>query len=265
MNIRKLIATYTSKKRVADVMQYYAEWNDRYIQAFGDTFQSHRPEDLPGYFKYLSHQLNLHEGMSVLDAGCGIGGPMFGIAGLNPACSFVGLNVSEEQLKIIEKKKIETGAINTDVQKGDFHLLDQIFAPEAFDRVYFLESLVHAQNTEQVIQGVYHALKPYGKIYIKDLFERTAISADDERKIKESVKVNNKLFRMTIIKKEEVLMLLRKYGFKLDYCKLLEIEANQEVGNRFVIENNIVTDVSDWHPYLEWYEIRATKVMSVFD
>jgi hypothetical protein len=115
------------------------------------------------------------------------------------------------------------------------------------------------------MKEVHKVLKPYGKVYIKDLYRRVAIDGKDEALIQKSVDVNNDLFRMNIDKKENLLLILRKYGFKLDFCKLLEIEANQDVGNQFVIENGLVNHESDWHPYLEWYEIRATKVVSVFD
>jgi ubiquinone/menaquinone biosynthesis C-methylase UbiE len=253
------------KDRVKEVENYYREWTPRYQHTFGDTFQSHRPENLQDYFAYLSAQINIQPGMQIADAGCGIGGPLFGLAKLHPDCKFLGLNLSTEQLEVAQKRRTNEAIEHVSFELSNFHHLRQSFSSESFDRIYFLESLVHSDQVERVLVEVHHCLKPYGKIYIKDLFERVALDANDEKKIKRSVEENDRLFCMNIRRKEDLLLMLRKVGFKLDFCKLLEIEANQDVGNKFVVENNIVKDVSQWHPYLEWYEIRATKVMTAFD
>lgn len=246
------------------VKQYYSEWTDRYIKSFGDTFQANRPSDLKSYFEYLLKSIDIQNGFHVIDAGCGVGGPLFGLAQFVEA-KFTGLNISPEQLEIANKRLSEEGVNNVSFVECDFHKLGKEVMPETVDRVYFLESLVHSSDTKRVINEVHKVLKPYGKIYIKDLFERVAVSKEDKAKILNSVKINNELFKLFIQPKEKLLWELREAGFKLDFCRQLEIETNQDVGNRFVIDNGLVKHESDWHPYLEFYEIRATKIISEFD
>jgi ubiquinone/menaquinone biosynthesis C-methylase UbiE len=249
---------------VFDVRRYYSEWTERYIKSFGDTFQANRPTDLKSYFEYLLKSIDIQKGFHVIDAGCGVGGPLFGLAKVVDA-KFTGLNISPEQVEIANKRLSEEGVNNVSFVECDFHKLGQEVLPETIDRVYFLESLVHSSDIKRVINEVHKALKPYGKIYIKDLFERVAVSKEDKAKILNSVKINNELFKLFIQPKEKLLWELREAGFKLDFCRQLEIETNQDVGNRFVIENGLVKHESDWHPYLEFYEIRATKIISAFD
>lgn len=260
----KMLDLFKKKNRVKEVEEYYRKWTEKYIDSFGDTFQAHQPKDLDAYYSYLVKSIDIKPGYMLLDAGCGVGGPMLGMAKILEA-KFHGVNISGVQVEKCATKIIENNLKNVSVSEGDFHKLSKQFPPNSMDRVFFLESLVHSYNIDLVIKEVKKILKPYGKIYIKDLFEKVAIDSDDKMKIKRSLLINNDLFKMTILSKEKVLNILRDNGFKLDFCKLLDIEANQDLGNGFVIDNNIVTHESDWHPYLEWYEIRATKIMSPFD
>src|SRR5580700_7041298 len=60
---------------VSEVKQYYEDWTQRYIESFGDTFQSRRLNDLPKLTDYLIESAGIKSGMKIVDAGCGICGP----------------------------------------------------------------------------------------------------------------------------------------------------------------------------------------------
>lgn len=255
---------FKNKSNAKQVEEYYSNWTLKYIESFGDTFQASRPDNLDSFFSYLIKSIDIKDGLVVVDAGCGIGGPLINMSEKVNA-NFIGLNVSNQQIQIAKSKLSDMNNKRVEFFECDFHDLSSLSLIEPVDRIYFLESMVHSNDTQKVIREAHSVLKPYGKIYIKDLFERVPVSKEDKLKIKRSVKINNKLFCLKIQPKEQILQELRDCGFKLDFCKQLEIETNQNVGNNFIIKNNLVKHESDWHPYLEWYEIRATKIQSEFD
>ena len=116
-------------------------------------------------------------------------------------------------------------------------------------------------KTEKAIQQAYELLRPDGILYIKDLYEKTPYNEDEKKGIKHWVDHNNEHIRLNIIKKEELLIILREQGFQLEFCQLMRIPTNQDLGNKFVVENGIMPDpiANTLQPYLEWYEIKAIK------
>ena len=91
---RWLGAAEWSSERVA---RYYDEWHERYMAAFGDTFQSQRTTDIGELFTHIADQAELAPGMRVLDAGCGIAGPALWLA-RHREVSVAALNISGVQV-----------------------------------------------------------------------------------------------------------------------------------------------------------------------
>ena len=104
-------------------------------------------------------KLDLHEGMTVVDVGCGIGGPMRRVV-REAGVRVVGVNSSEVQL---EKAK----ALNAEA--GLDHMVDYLacsfmdmgaVADGAFDRGYAIESTCHAPDKAGAFAEIYRVLKP---------------------------------------------------------------------------------------------------------
>jgi ubiquinone/menaquinone biosynthesis C-methylase UbiE len=245
-------------KQVAD---YYEHWTLKYMESFGHIFQSKQantPEELTEYY---IRQMGVLPQMKMVDAGCGIGGPACMIAQKVPVYIDC-VTISPLQASIAKKEVAEK---NLDRQvkifEGDFHQLNKVLPNTGYDIVYFLESLVHSSTPEIAIGQAYNLLKPDGIIYIKDLYKKTAYSQGEEKDIQSWVDHNNKHIKLNIITKEELLILLRKQGFQLEFCQLMRIPTNQDLGNQFVTINQIMPDPikNSLPPYLEWYEIKAIK------
>jgi ubiquinone/menaquinone biosynthesis C-methylase UbiE len=244
---------------------YYSKWTKAYVGSFGDTFQANQGNDRATFFDYYVKSMGLEEGMRVLDAGCGVGGPMREIASRAALDEIIGLNVTPEQIELARKASIPLG-YNGDsfrFQLGDYHQLDSYFPAKYFDVVYFLESLVHSPDPEQVIRGVRKVLKEDGILYIKDLYRRTALDAEDEQRISKSIQDNNAIFCLNIIPKSDLLSIFERNGFELVFLKKIELPTNQEIGNRFVLENNIIPDMSTWYPYLEFFEMKLINRFNI--
>ena len=109
--------------------------------------------------RLMIDKLELREGMTVIDVGCGIGGPMRRVA-REAGVKVVGLNYSKVQL---DKAK----ALNA--ESGIGHMFDYLacsfmdmsdVADGAFDRAYAIESTCHAPDKAGAFAEIYRVLKP---------------------------------------------------------------------------------------------------------
>lgn len=155
---------------VSDVKKYYEDWTKRYIEGFGDVFQGSRPASTEELFDYIIQAARLEDGLSVLDAGCGVCGPAIGFVerrNLNiEAITLSGVQVDEAKGRI-KAKGLEQ---KLNVRQGDYHQLSNLYPANSFDRVLFLESLCHAEDYRSVLRQAYQVLKPGGYLYIKDFY-----------------------------------------------------------------------------------------------
>lgn len=249
-----------SKSAPDKVAAYYDEWTDRYMQGFGDIFQAKQADTQEALMDYFARQMGLRDGMKILDAGCGVGGPARLLA-RRFDLHIDAVTISETQAEIARCKVEEEGLQHrVTVHSGDFHDLSA-FAPGTYDVVYFMESLVHSPQPAKAIAEAYRLLKADGVLYIKDLYEKTPYSPEEIKDIQHWVAHNNEHLCLHIIPKEELLLMLRRQGMQLEFCQLMRIPTNQDLGNRFVAVNNIMPDpiANSLPPYLEWYEIKALK------
>jgi cyclopropane fatty-acyl-phospholipid synthase-like methyltransferase len=241
------------------VASYYDEWTPSYMDGFGEIFQSNQCDDIDEFFNYYIKSIGLKDGDKVIDAGCGVGGPAINIAKRKKV--FVdALTISQEQVAIA-RQKISDAKLEDQIKvhQLDFHKMAAALPPESYDAIYFMESLVHSTAPKKVLEQCYTLLKREGVLYIKDLFAKTAFHPDEQKNIDKWVDHNNKAMFLNIIPKEEVLMMARELGYVLQFCKLIELPTNQDLGNAWSIKNNVMPDPSTWQPYLEWYEIKFYK------
>ncbi|MBC9811122.1 class I SAM-dependent methyltransferase [Crocinitomicaceae bacterium CZZ-1] len=253
----KKITNYLTPKKVED---YYDAWTANYLTGFGLIFQSKVAENDDQLIQYYAGQMGIQDGLTILDAGCGVCGVAVELAKLN-TITIDAVTISKEQVsfgkELVSKHGLDE---KITVFKDDFHLLSN-FKHNHYDIIYFMESLVHSNNPRKVIKRAKQLLKPDGVIYIKDLFEKTPYTKSEQKDIRKWVKHNNKHIKLNIIPKEKLLMILRKEGFQLEFCQLMKIPTNQDKGNKFVVDFHIMPDPlkNSLPPYLEWYEIKAIK------
>ncbi|KAL4964159.1 sterol methyltransferase [Aspergillus stella-maris] len=118
---------------------------------------------------YLAHQIGIREGMSVLDVGCGLGGPAREIARLTDA-HIIGLNNNEYQINKARRYVAQWGLQDQiSFVKGDFAQMALTFETPGegegegegiFDAAYAIEATMHAPTLESVYSGIYRVLKP---------------------------------------------------------------------------------------------------------
>jgi len=154
------------KEKYADLVNTYYDlatdfyefgWGSSFHFAQRDTGESFKAS-LARHEHFLADELALRPGMVVLDAGCGVGGPMREIATYSGA-TVIGVNNNAYQVDKAEKYTSRLGLEETcQVIKGDFMSIP--LPDDTFDAAYSIEATVHAPNHTELFKEFYRVLKP---------------------------------------------------------------------------------------------------------
>ncbi|MDD3876784.1 MAG: class I SAM-dependent methyltransferase [Bacteroidales bacterium] len=217
------------------VGSYYDEWNDRYLETYGDTIQSYRTEDLNELHAYIAKSAGLKDGMRILDAGCGFGGPAMYFAEHHDI-QIEALTISQKQMDIL-KHNIDIAKLTDKISAkcGDFHDLDKIYNKESFDAVLFLESFGHAWNPKKLLKAAAGVLKTGSYIYIKDYFKK---DMPDDRLQKKLIKMGLKnmddIYRYNTPDLYHTIYLMRKLNFELRSLKIPDFSIEKWDKNKVI-------------------------------
>ncbi|KAL8243847.1 hypothetical protein R6Q59_010105 [Mikania micrantha] len=146
---------------------YYNLATDLYEYGWGTSFHFCRFAYGEGFHQaiarhehYLAHSMGIRENMTVLDVGCGVGGPAREIIKFT-GCKVMGFNNNDYQiqraLRYAQKHGLENKFAAT---KGDF--MQMQFEDNSFDAVYAIEATVHAPDLKGVYSEILRVLKPGG-------------------------------------------------------------------------------------------------------
>ena len=109
--------------------------------------------------RLMIDKLEMREGMTVIDIGCGIGGPMRRVA-REAGVRVVGLNNNEIQLDKAKSLNAEAGVGHmVDYLACSFMDMSAV-ADGTFDRGYAIESTCHAPDKAGAFAEIYRVLKP---------------------------------------------------------------------------------------------------------
>ena len=217
MHLRKLSNGLKAAYRGSDVagrVQHFDRWSDRALsRGVGGTGYDHTETvkeyyDLGGEFMVFAwgeslhfaplspqesleeskirHQrlmiakLELREGMSVVDIGCGIGGPMRRVV-REAGVRVVGVNSNEIQLDKAKSLNAEAGLDDmVDYLACSFMDMSAI-AGDTFDRGYAIESTCHAPNKAGAFAEIYRVLKPGAFFWGQEMCMTNKFDSNDSR------------------------------------------------------------------------------------
>ncbi len=254
------------ENEVNKVKEYYTRLNGDYTRIFGETLQAYRPASDKELYRYLLNSIGLKDGMRVLDAGCGFGGPAFYFASqLKIHIDAITISPEQSEYAIEKLAKIKLkGKVVPRVE--DYHLIENLFEADGFDLIYFLESLVHADNPDMVIKGCQKTLKKGGVLYIKDLFYGVATEPGERERIDIAVKNCNEVTCQTIRPVDEILKSIREHNLKLISVARLPFPSDFSKVNTFYHDTDvrIYKDQQGRYSgigpeYVTFYEIKAFK------
>ena len=116
-------------------------------------------ESIVRHQRLMIGKLGLKQGMTAIDVGCGVGGPMRRVARESGA-RVVCLNNNEQQLEKAKRKNIEAGLDHmADYAHCNFMDMSR-FDADAFDAGYAIESTCHAPDKKGAFAEIFRVLKP---------------------------------------------------------------------------------------------------------
>jgi len=176
LEANKYVALFSKDKSEAErlhnyeavVNSYYDLATDFYEYGWGSSFHfAQRSEvetlaaSIARHEHFLASKLQLGENSTVVDIGCGIGGPAREISRFSGA-AVTGLNNNEYQVSraniLTQRQHISPKKCN--FVKGDF--MDQPFKDNSFDAAYAIEATCHAPDRVGCYEEILRVVKPGG-------------------------------------------------------------------------------------------------------
>lgn len=154
--------------QAAVVGDYYDLVTDFYEYGWGQSFHfavrtagDSLAAAIERHEAWLGEAVGLAPGVTALDLGCGVGGPMRYLARTTGA-HVTGVNVNRGQLERARARAAAAGlADRVAVVEADFAALP--FADATFDAVYAIEATCHAADRRAVFAEAWRVLRPGGR------------------------------------------------------------------------------------------------------
>ncbi len=130
--------------------------------------------------RLMIDKLELHEGMTVVDIGCGIGGPMRRVV-REAGVRVVGVNINKIQLEEAKRLNAEAGLDHmVDYLECSFMDMSAV-ADDTLDRGYAFESTCHAPKKVDAFAEIYRVLKPGALFWGQEMCVTDKFDPDDNR------------------------------------------------------------------------------------
>ena len=202
------------------VRKFYELVTDFYEFGWGSSFHfapgrdgASFEESIAQHQHFLGDSMQLKPRITVLDVGCGVGGPQRALA-KKFGSSITGLNISEYQLSKCEEYNKESGLDDRcHTLLGDFMAIPA--EDQSFDAAYHIEAIPHAPDKESVYGEIFRVLKPGAIFAGYDWCMTPLYDAHNSahRAIKERIEYGNALPQ--IVSFSDIDNNLRSAGFEL--------------------------------------------------
>lgn len=134
--------------------------------------------------RYLARRAGIHDGLRVLDAGCGVGGPALAIAAAYDVV-IDGVTVSPVQVELGRELVAAAGLEGrVRLHLADYHALP--FPAATFDVALVFEATCYSHDKPELAAELGRVLRPGGTLYIKDVFANEGpLTAQQQRDLDE--------------------------------------------------------------------------------
>ncbi len=175
--------------------------------------------------RLMIDKLALRNGMTVIDVGCGIGGPMRRVV-TEGSVSVVGINSSEVQLKQAKSLNAEAG-IGHMVKFLACSFMDMgAIVDDTFDRGYAIESTCHAPDKAGAFAEIYRVLKPGALFWGQEMCMTDKFDPDNNRHLEIKKELMRGVALRDIATTDEVNRDLETVGFQVIEAKDWGVDEN---------------------------------------
>lgn len=246
---------------VAEVAKHYDDTTCKYIHSTGPFIQAFRGHDTDALMEHYVERFSLSDGMTVLDAGCGVAAPAIWLAKRFPNIKIECLTNSSVQAEIARSRIHEadlTGRLS--VTLGDFHRLSESFAPGVFDRALFLETLNHSYCIDSVLAGLHVVMKRGGRACIKDFFRRRASDRRLQAELDGVVRILNESYRYNAGNLSDLIESCMENGFLIGSVSPPCFESDFSIMMKFEMDHGFETYTALARVHaIDWYEVVAIR------
>ena len=214
---------------------------------------------------YMALRLGLKPSDLVLDAGCGVGGPMRSIARFSGA-KVMGINICEYQLARAKAHNKREGLDHLcSVQKADFTKIP--VEDNHFNHVYAFEATEHCPIKENVYKEIFRVLKPGGCFgnYEWCMTDKYDENNKEHEKIKYEIEKGNGLPPMDTTMK--TIQVLKDCGFEIIEEHDFGVPDNLNprpwwttLDGQFTLSNFRFTRIGRWLTDKMVYALESVKV-----
>ena len=212
------------------VKEYYDLCGEFMVSRWGESlhFAPLTPEESLEDSK-IRHQrlmiakLELEEGMTVVDVGCGVGGPMRRVA-CEAGVQVVGVNNNEIQLQRARSLNAEAG-LDQVVHCVLCNFMDMsIFEDDTFDRGYAMESTCHAPDKAGAFAEIFRVLKRGALFWGQEMCMTDKFDPNDSRHLAVQRDLMHGIALKDIATMNEVNRALETAGFQVIEGKDLDVK-----------------------------------------
>ena len=173
-------------------------------------------------------KLELREGMTVVDIGCGIGGPMRRVV-REAGVRAVGINTSEVQLDKAKSLDAEAG-LDQMVDYLSCSFMDMgAIADDTFDRGYAIESTCHAPDKVGAFSEIYRVLKPGALFWGQEMCMTDKFDPSDNRHLAIKKDLMHGIALKDIATMGEVTRALEAAAFQVIEAKDRAVDENSPI------------------------------------
>ncbi|KAF5218206.1 hypothetical protein ECC02_008855 [Trypanosoma cruzi] len=200
------------------VNEYYDIVTDFYEYGWGQCFHfaprylgESLLESLARHEFFLAYQGQFKPTDTVLDLGCGVGGPARNIVRL-AGCNVMGVNNNEYQISRARRHDTKYG-MNSKINYTKTDFCNMCFGDNEYDGAYAIEATCHATDKVKCFSEVFRVIKPgsYFVLYEWCITEKYDPNNEEPRRIRHKIELGDSLPDLET--KGQVIEALKASGF----------------------------------------------------
>jgi len=237
-----------------DLATEFYEWGWGTSFHFANKFKGESfRESILRHEYYLAGRLGVNQASTLLDCGCGIGGPARNIARFTDA-NIKAITINQFQVDRGNTISVREGMREkVELVQGDFMKLP--FPDASFDGVYAIESTCHAPDRSKVYGEIMRVLKPGGVFacYEWCLTDSYDAKSEEHRKLKRDIELGDGL--PDLVHTSVCTQAVRDAGFELLEARDCALDGDLTGGEAWWVPLS-----PSWHP-LKWPRFQFNPIM----